>query len=380
MSVASLSSPWPRLAVPEAWKRVGRREVLYAAAFGVAGVAYFIILDVPSEVFHEYASAKMWRYLATALFAYEVLAFCMMLALVLADDAVDRGAPRIAAYAAAIVGGCLVGIAIGTLCQAAFFTWWDDILRKRGWAFVLRVTWRTVARDAARWLPICLGIGFLYAEVRRIRRTQAQLREAELTRAKRARAAFEARLAAMQARVEPGFLFDTLTRVRELYRTSAARADATLDDLIDYLRAAMPRMRDTSSTVAQEFELARAYLTIVAPSAWEIGVADDANPSRMPPMVLLPLVDCAIAGGLAEGPEPKIRLAATPEGATLRIRASVRGDAFARGTADERMRVLRDRLAALYGNSGRLTLQRRDAEWTEAVVELPFEGAEREVR
>ena len=67
----------------------------------------------------------------------------------------------------------------------------------------------------------------------------------------------------MQARVEPQFLFNTLAQVERLYEPMPTLAGRMLDDLIAYLRAAMPAMRGTSSTVAQEIELARAYLDIV---------------------------------------------------------------------------------------------------------------------
>ena len=77
-----------------------------------------------------------------------------------------------------------------------------------------------------------------------------------------------------------------------------------LDDLIAYLRAAMPRMRDTSSTVAQEMELARAYLAIVKVRLGDrlefvIDVPDGVGGARMPPMMLLPLIDHAVVHGLA---------------------------------------------------------------------------------
>jgi hypothetical protein len=50
----------------------------------------------------------------------------------------------------------------------------------------------------------------------------------------------------MQARVEPPFLFNTLAQVKRLYEMDATLAQRMLDDLVAYLRAAMPHMRDTS--------------------------------------------------------------------------------------------------------------------------------------
>ena len=67
----------------------------------------------------------------------------------------------------------------------------------------------------------------------------------------------------MQARVEPQFLFNTLAQVRQLYDSDAPLAGKMLDDLIAYLRAALPHLRESSSTLGKEAALARAYLDIV---------------------------------------------------------------------------------------------------------------------
>ena len=128
---------------------------------------------------------------------------------------------------------------------------------------------------------------------------------AELERARTAKRTLESRLQAMQARVEPTFLFNTLSQVRDLYRADVAHGERMLDELIAYLRAAMPKMRDTSSTIGQELELVRAYLVIVRLRlgerlAFEIETPKEIGDARMPPMMLLPLVDHAIAHGLAE--------------------------------------------------------------------------------
>jgi hypothetical protein len=371
MNVAAVGLRFPARILPAAWRRIGWREIAWTALLGLAAVAFYTLVDMPSEVIHEPPGPKMVLYFQRTIYSYGIIAFSLLLALVLADDAVDRGAPRVRTYAVAIVAGCVAGIvivhALGPFVFSTPFWQRPNALWRFG---------RSVLQSGARCLPIALGAGFLYAEMRRVRRTQALLREAEVARAQRARTAFEARLSAMQARVEPQFLFDTLGRVRDLYDADPIRADAMLDDLIAYLRAAMPRMRESSSTVRQEIELARRYLAIVAPAGAEAGasgiaVADEADAARMPPMVLLPLIDCALHDSAVAG--TPLRIDVRRDGGALRVSVAVRGEAFARGTADERMRALRERMAALYGARGRLTLKRRDVEWTEAAVELPFE-------
>ena len=138
---------------------------------------------------------------------------------------------------------------------------------------------------------------------------RARMHAAELERPAPPSAALESRLQAMQARVEPQFLFNTLSQVRDLYRADVARGERMLDELIAYLRAAMPKMRDTSSTVGQEVELVRAYLAIVRlrlggrPRLRDRAARCRVAAARMPPMMLLPLVDHAIARHGASAPQ-----------------------------------------------------------------------------
>ena len=72
----------------------------------------------------------------------------------------------------------------------------------------------------------------------------------------------EAQLALMQAQVEPHFLFNTLANVRYLVENEPANAVRMLDHLIDYLKAALPQMREAASTLGKEIEFLRAYLNI----------------------------------------------------------------------------------------------------------------------
>jgi LytS/YehU family sensor histidine kinase len=131
----------------------------------------------------------------------------------------------------------------------------------------------------------------------------------------------------MQARVEPQFLFNTLLQVRDLYRASASRGEQMLDELIAYLRAAMPKMRDTSSTIGQELDLVRAYLGIVS--------------LRLGERLVFEIVDSGIG--------------------------------FVPGNESERIAGIRERLSALYGADASLVLRRREASATEAVLEIRYE-------
>ncbi len=221
---------------------------------------------------------------------------------------------------------------------------------------------------------------FLYADRRAAQQTEARLRAAQLDRARRSRLALESRLQAMQARIEPQFLFNTLAQVERHYALEPTRGARMLDELIAYLRAAMPLMRDTSSTLAQEIALARAYLDIV-----RLGLRDrlevdveappGADEIRMPPMMLLPLIDHAIVRGLEPATRTAaIRIRTEASGGRLRLTIVDSGVGFAPEAGGGGITVIRERLEALYGGDARLDLHRAEEHATRAVLDLPLEA------
>ena len=183
------------------------------------------------------------------------------------------------------------------------------------------------------------------------------------------RRAAQMRLQAVQARVDPQLLFEMLEAVRQCYEDDASRAERLLDGLIAFLRAALPRLRSASSSVACEAELARAYAQLRAlAGAGDISITLDVAPqalsARFPPGVLLPLLDdalrthagpCRLVGACA-GSECSVALA-------LPARLS--------DTALERVRAL---LADLYGASAGVAAETA-ASGTIATIKVPHEPA-----
>ena len=117
----------------------------------------------------------------------------------------------------------------------------------------------------------------------------------ELERSEFERRVSDARLRLLQAQVEPHFLFNTLANVRELVVSGSPQAATLLDSLIAYLRAAVPRLHDPSTTLAQEAELVRAYLELMhmrMPDRlqYDMQVDKEALELRCPPTTLLTLV------------------------------------------------------------------------------------------
>jgi two-component system sensor histidine kinase AlgZ len=127
-----------------------------------------------------------------------------------------------------------------------------------------------------------------------------------------------ARLAELQSRIQPHFLFNTLNTALTLVRLDPTRAEGVLEDLAELFRVALSDSGD-SATLGDEVELARRYLAIEQirfgsrlQVQWDLDPA--AASARVPPLLLQPLVENAVRHGV----EP------SPEGGSVRVRTRVR--------------------------------------------------------
>jgi sensor histidine kinase YesM len=132
---------------------------------------------------------------------------------------------------------------------------------------------------------------------------QRQALSFELERSQLARDALDSRLRLLQAQVEPHFLFNTLANVRELVDSGSPQASAVLNSLITYLRAAVPNLHNSATTLGQELDLVRAYLELMhmrMPDRLQFSIHADpaALAVQCPPMTLLTLVENAIRHGI----------------------------------------------------------------------------------
>ncbi|TMG77351.1 MAG: histidine kinase, partial [Betaproteobacteria bacterium] len=103
-----------------------------------------------------------------------------------------------------------------------------------------------------------LVAGYIY--YLRAQAAQQEARAADLRRGQLETQQLATRLRLLQAQVEPHFLFNTLSNVRRLCQSDAAAGRAMLGQLTRYLRAALPRMREHETTLAEEIDLVSAYL------------------------------------------------------------------------------------------------------------------------
>jgi sensor histidine kinase YesM len=301
-----------------------------------------------------------------------VIAF-VMLGVLIADEAVSRGARRWPTYLAAVFAACV--LAAWTQWQLVAVLGWD-----LGMPAAIRPTQPLLIFFGAflyGTLACCVYVNFETA-----RRAAKRMHNAALGRAQSRRQTLESRLQAMQARVEPQFLFNTLAQVRDLYERDQRVAGRMLDDLISYLRAALPHLRESSSTLGQEIELARAYLDIMRVRlgdrlSFEIDVPEAAKSVRMPPMMLLPLIDHALVHGLQPGSDGG-RLAIRTEAAAGRLRLTITdsGISFMPDSNGGHLENIAQRLTALYGDEARFELERMRERGTRAILEIPYEHAD----
>ncbi|HEX8476744.1 MAG TPA: sensor histidine kinase [Telluria sp.] len=177
-------------------------------------------------------------------------------------------------------------------------------------------------QEMAPVVPFALGMALLMLVMTTIgqRRAEAevqQLRQREEIAAT-AQLLAEAQLRALQAQVEPHFLYNTLANVLGLIDTQPAQARHMLERFIDFLRASLHASRAASATVGFELDLAAAYLDVLAVRMGErlhyrIEADDTARASQVAPMLIQPLVENAVMHGL----EPKV------EGGTIVLHAHV---------------------------------------------------------
>ena len=220
---------------------------------------------------------------------------------------------------------------------------------------------------------VSLIMALLYfAHLRRSREHEqaaARLASAQTAQRHARRRTVQARLQEVQARIDPQLLFEMLDTVRRLYERDAARAERFLDELIAFLRAALPRLRTASSSLLREVELARALVRLhalagAAGLGMTIDVAPDAMHARFPPGVLLPLLDTAVPGSARP-----CQLTATRSSDGCRLVLTL--DAAPSDASVARVQSL---LMELYGASGKLEIE-STAGAINVIVRVPYELA-----
>ena len=260
---------------------------------------------------------------------------------------------------------------------------------------------RTIKRiRAERSKPPLTGLAWLFIVASTILKisykgtVQAEVKAAEATETAESeqlkRQVVEARMAAMQAQVEPHFLFNTLASIDHLIETDPPRASQMQKNLIALLRASMPSMRDANPAahnLGREMAVIRPYLEILKVRMEDrlqtsIHVPDGLLSAEFPSMMIQSLVENAIKHGL----EPK------PEGGQIDVRAEIVHGNLAVTVADTGLGFgraetagtgiglanIRDRLKLLYGDRASMTVADNSPSGTVVTLTVPYQAQMRE--
>jgi len=227
-----------------------------------------------------------------------------------------------------------------------------------------------------------LVLGLVVTLTAQLREREAQARSRELAfaleRSRLEKQAVDARLALLQAQIEPHFLFNTLANVQALVEAGSPRAPEVLKSLIAYLRAAMPRLQEGPGTLEQELGLVRAYLELMRMRMPDrLAFTIDAEPALLaqpfPAMAVLTLVENAVRHGI----DP------LEQGGHVQVSAAQAGDGWEVAVGDDGAGIdphrqpgtglanLRERLQGFFGPGAALDLEAREPRGLTARIRIP---------
>ncbi len=208
---------------------------------------------------------------------------------------------------------------------------------------------------------------------------QRQALAFELERSEFQRTSLDSRLRFLQAQVEPHFLFNTLANIRELVDAGSPQASSVLGSLIAYLRAAVPRLHETTATLGQELELVRAYLEVMhmrMPDRLQFTLeADEATKAlHCPPMTLLTLVENAIRHGIdpsEEGGRIEIRVHTGAGRCHVEVLDTGVGFGKVEGSLGTGLTNLRERLQLAFDGDAQMILSSLEPHGVRAKLDFP---------
>ena len=234
-------------------------------------------------------------------------------------------------------------------------------------------------------LPFGVAVYLCVVGIEHASRYFVEARERELQVARLSEQLAGARFAALQAQVNPHFLFNTLNTIAVLVRDDERQAAvAIVEQLSEVLRASLSSHRQNEVTLGEELDLVRQYVAIerarfsdrLRP---EFIVDDGLSSALVPSFAVQTLVENAIRHGIAKQPDAgRLTVEARKDGDMLVI--SVMDDGL--GIEPEEIRPghgienTRERLRALYGDKATLEVRKRPEGGTVAILKVPYHEIE----
>lgn len=181
-----------------------------------------------------------------------------------------------------------IGIEIATL---EFKFSWNDQVRLLSMNFVLAALFGTIA--------------VVYFTLRaNVERMAAELKEKELNEERLTRTKMEAELQALQAKINPHFLFNTLNSIASLISENPKAAESTVEKLSELFRYTLKSAEKNTVSVAEELDIVRTFLEIEKVRfgdrlQYDITCDDAVRDFMIPALIIQPLVENSIKHGIA---------------------------------------------------------------------------------
>lgn len=271
-----------------------------------------------------------------------------------------------------MVGLFLLGGLIGTEVTLGIF----DV--------VLRTTFD--AANHARMLMFNLvlavvfgGVAVLYFSLReRAQKLGMALKDKALNEERLTRLKTKAELEALQTKVNPHFLFNTLNSIASLISENPKAAEETVEKLSELFRHSLRHTEKSTVTLEEELDLIRIYLEIEKVRfgdrlQYDVKCEDQVRNTEIPAMLIQPLVENSIKHGIVSAIEGGTILVEAKESngnCVIAVNDSGRGFQNASDPSGFGLRSIQDRLSLLYGEKASLEIVQNG--YTQIVITFPL--------
>jgi len=231
-------------------------------------------------------------------------------------------------------------------------------------------------------LPFGAAVYLCVVGIEHATRYFIEVREREVQVARLSEQLSGARFAALQAQLNPHFLFNTLNTIAVLVRDNDRQgAVRIVEHLSELLRGTLTRHRANEVTLGEELELVRQYVAIEQARFSDrlrpdFRIPDSLLPAAFPSFALQHLVENAIRHGIAKDPDAGLLLV-TAERIDDVLQITVLDDGFgidpnAPVPPGHGIENTRERLRALYGDKASLEIKPRPEGGTIATLRVPY--------
>jgi sensor histidine kinase YesM len=261
--------------------------------------------------------------------------------------------------------GCLLGSVIGFAIWGRNYDYWAQTLG----------TFKLCLLVA---FVVSLALGFYEQTKAQLHAQQLQLKMKELERERALKLATEARLASLESRIHPHFLFNTINSVSSLIHEDPERADQLLTQMAALLRFSLDSAHTGLVPIERELKIVTDYLSIEKARfgdrlRYDVSVAPEALAALVPPLSIQTLVENSL----------KYAMACSTAGARVRIVGEQLDGSYVFTVLDDGpgfeslglsaghgLSNLTDRLRVIFGERGSLFI-RKDGNWTTVSITVP---------